>query len=222
MKRKKKDKKVLTFQSGDLNPRFSVIFLPMIWIFMEIEGDEIKSRQGSLKFSNLILNPSHTLISYFESYLTLYFFFQPKMAGPPKKPIMLPLQTRMSLSRLKRSQKKLIWNQWLELWHHVFKILSSLSFLSRRNKWRPLFIIDWKLLIVYLDDLKSWSRFGSKLIFVLTKGQLILEAISRGFTYSKMPTKYFTNICPGQIKNKNTLSYSSNYNVPVIFWFDPF
>ena len=33
--------------SGDLNPRFSVIILPMIWIFMEGEGDEIKSRQES-------------------------------------------------------------------------------------------------------------------------------------------------------------------------------
>jgi hypothetical protein len=28
--KRKKDKTFLTFQSGDLNPRFSVIFLPMI------------------------------------------------------------------------------------------------------------------------------------------------------------------------------------------------
>ena len=45
-KKKKKEKK-LTFQSGDLNPRFSVIFPPMIWIFMEGEGEEIKSKQAS-------------------------------------------------------------------------------------------------------------------------------------------------------------------------------
>ena len=124
---RKKRQKVFGLPEWGFEPEIFSNFPPMIWIFMRSEGDEIKSRQGSLKFSNLILNPSHTLISYFESYLTLYFFFQPKMAGPPKKRIMSPLQTRMSLSRLKRSQKKLIWNQWLELWHHVFKILSSHS-----------------------------------------------------------------------------------------------
>ena len=45
--KRKKDKKILTFRSRDLNPRFSVIFPPMIWIFMEGEGDEIKSKQAS-------------------------------------------------------------------------------------------------------------------------------------------------------------------------------
>ena len=40
-------KKCLTFQSGDSNPRFSVIFPPMVWIFMEGECDEIKSKQAS-------------------------------------------------------------------------------------------------------------------------------------------------------------------------------
>ena len=44
----KKDKKILTFRSGDSNPKFSVIFQPMIWIFMEDEGEEeIKSKQTS-------------------------------------------------------------------------------------------------------------------------------------------------------------------------------
>jgi hypothetical protein len=38
--KRKKDKKFLTFLSGDSNPRFSVIFT-------KGEGDEIKSRQGS-------------------------------------------------------------------------------------------------------------------------------------------------------------------------------
>ena len=46
---RKKNKKNLTFRSGDLNPRFSAIFPPMIWIFMESEGDEIKSKQASKK-----------------------------------------------------------------------------------------------------------------------------------------------------------------------------
>ena len=45
--KRKKDKKSLTFWSGDLNPGFSVIFPPMIWIFMGSEEDEIKSSQGS-------------------------------------------------------------------------------------------------------------------------------------------------------------------------------
>ena len=35
----------MTFQSGASNPRFSVLFLPTIWIFMEGENDEIKFRQ---------------------------------------------------------------------------------------------------------------------------------------------------------------------------------
>ena len=47
MKRKKKNKIFLTFWSGDLNPIFSVIFPPMIWIFMGGEGNEIKSKQAS-------------------------------------------------------------------------------------------------------------------------------------------------------------------------------
>ena len=41
------NEKKKTFLSGDLNRRFSVIFPPMVLIFMESEGDEIKSRQGS-------------------------------------------------------------------------------------------------------------------------------------------------------------------------------
>ena len=43
--KRNKDKKNLTFQSGDLNPRFSVIFPPMI--FMRSEEPEIKSKQAS-------------------------------------------------------------------------------------------------------------------------------------------------------------------------------
>ena len=45
----KKDNKFLNFRSRDLNPRFSVIFPPMIWIFMESEEPEIKSNQASKK-----------------------------------------------------------------------------------------------------------------------------------------------------------------------------
>ena len=37
-----KNKIFLTFWSGDLNPRFSVIFPPMIWNLMESEEDKIK------------------------------------------------------------------------------------------------------------------------------------------------------------------------------------
>ena len=43
MKRKKGQTNILTFWSGDLNPRFSVIFPPIFWIFMESAVDEIKS-----------------------------------------------------------------------------------------------------------------------------------------------------------------------------------
>ena len=43
-----KDKQSLTFRGGDSNPRFSLNFLSMIWIFMEGEGDDIKSKQTSI------------------------------------------------------------------------------------------------------------------------------------------------------------------------------
>ncbi len=45
--KRKKGHIFLTFRSGDLNPRFSVIFPPMIWIFMWSEEPEIKSKQAS-------------------------------------------------------------------------------------------------------------------------------------------------------------------------------
>ena len=45
--KRKKDKIFFTFRSRDLKPRSSVVFPPTIRIFMEGEGDEIKSRQGS-------------------------------------------------------------------------------------------------------------------------------------------------------------------------------
>ena len=46
MERKKKE---MTIWSGDLNPRFSVILPPMIWILMESEEPKIKSKQASKK-----------------------------------------------------------------------------------------------------------------------------------------------------------------------------
>ena len=56
--KRKKNKKILTFWSGDLNPRFSVIFPPKIWIFMESEGDEIISKQASKRDRTL---PRYTI-----------------------------------------------------------------------------------------------------------------------------------------------------------------
>ena len=52
--KRKKDKNFLTFKSGDLNPRFSVIFPPMIWIFMWSEEPEIKSKQASKRDRTLV------------------------------------------------------------------------------------------------------------------------------------------------------------------------
>ena len=58
----------MTFRSGDLNPRFSVIFPPMIWTFMESEEDEIKSKKASKKDRTLskftdpnLLFPKHEI-----------------------------------------------------------------------------------------------------------------------------------------------------------------
>ena len=44
---KKKEQKKSTFSSGDLNPRFSVIFPPIICIFMWSEEPKIKSKHAS-------------------------------------------------------------------------------------------------------------------------------------------------------------------------------
>ena len=51
---KEKGQIFLTFRSRDSNPRFSVIFPPMIWIFMEGAGDDIKSKQASKRDRTLI------------------------------------------------------------------------------------------------------------------------------------------------------------------------
>ena len=54
----KRTKIFLTFQSGELNPRFSVIFPPMIWIFMESEepyaGARDQYKQASKRDRTLI------------------------------------------------------------------------------------------------------------------------------------------------------------------------
>ena len=57
--KRKKDKNFLTFRSGDLNPRFSVIFPPMILIFMESEEPEIKSKQASKRDRTLPYNQKY-------------------------------------------------------------------------------------------------------------------------------------------------------------------
>ena len=55
LKMKRKEKiKFLTFRNRDSNPRFSVIFPPEIWIFMEGGGDEIKLGK-EVKISRLYL-----------------------------------------------------------------------------------------------------------------------------------------------------------------------
>ena len=56
---KQKEQKSLTFRSRDLNPRFSVSFLPMILIFMESEEPEIKSKQASKRDKTLIKTLTH-------------------------------------------------------------------------------------------------------------------------------------------------------------------
>ena len=53
--KRKKNNIFLTFRSRDLNPRFSVIFSPMIWIFMESEEPEIKPKQASKRDRTLPL-----------------------------------------------------------------------------------------------------------------------------------------------------------------------
>ena len=58
---KEKRTTILTFRSGDLNPRFSLIFPPMIWIFMWSEEPEIISKQASKIDRTLLL--THQIFS---------------------------------------------------------------------------------------------------------------------------------------------------------------
>ena len=52
----------MTIWSGDLNPRFSVIFPPMIWIFMESEEPKIKSKQASKRGRTLLIYSSYARV----------------------------------------------------------------------------------------------------------------------------------------------------------------
>ena len=56
LKMKKKDNIFLTFRSGDSNPRFSAIFLSIIWIFMWSEKLEINSNQAFKRDRDLVKN----------------------------------------------------------------------------------------------------------------------------------------------------------------------
>ena len=54
--KRKKDKKILTFRSGDMNPRFSVIFPPMVYLnFMSSEEPEIKPKQAFKRVWTLLV-----------------------------------------------------------------------------------------------------------------------------------------------------------------------
>ena len=70
--KEKKSKKILPFRSGDLNPRFSVIFPPMIWIFMESEEPEIKSKQAS-KADRTLCFCSKRIREHSEGFMTWTF-----------------------------------------------------------------------------------------------------------------------------------------------------
>ena len=61
---RKRTKKILTLRSGDSNPRFSVIFPPMIWIYMEGEGDKIKSKQASKRDRTFTLSDILPLLNF--------------------------------------------------------------------------------------------------------------------------------------------------------------
>ena len=64
----------LTFWSRDSNPRFSVIFPPMIWIFMEVEDDEIKSKKllGYRTLTLLLLDLK--IVFYFQDTAWKHFY----------------------------------------------------------------------------------------------------------------------------------------------------
>ena len=72
----------MTFRSGDLNPRFSVIFPPMIWILMDGEDYKIKSKQASKRGRTLpftlkwlwLDGRTSLIVSY--HYLLLHLVFQ--------------------------------------------------------------------------------------------------------------------------------------------------
>ena len=79
-RKRKKDKNFLTFRCGDLNPRFSVTFPPLIWIFMWSEEPEIKSKQASKRDMTLriFIVPKTFILTLFGIWfllLDLFFIF---------------------------------------------------------------------------------------------------------------------------------------------------
>ena len=60
--------------SGDSNPRFSVLFARMIWIFMEGESDEIKWKQASKRHRTLVASAYLPMISEVKK---VFFYFFP-------------------------------------------------------------------------------------------------------------------------------------------------
>ena len=52
---KKKGQQIFDLPERGFEPQIFSIFPPMIWIFMESEGDEIKSKQASKRDSTLLL-----------------------------------------------------------------------------------------------------------------------------------------------------------------------
>ena len=71
---RKRAKIFLTLRRGEANPKFLVIFPTMIWIFMEGEGDKIKSRQAFKRDRTLLVALIRSPI--FENILLSPNFFQ--------------------------------------------------------------------------------------------------------------------------------------------------
>ena len=77
---KKKCKNNLTLSVGIWTQDFSTIFPPMIWIFSEGEGDEIKSRQPSKKDRTLQFQKFFYLIVHTYSHSQIYWAMHLPMA----------------------------------------------------------------------------------------------------------------------------------------------
>ena len=83
----KKEKKIDLPERG-MKPRFSVIFPPMVWIFMEGEGDEIKSKQASKRGRTLpftlkwlwLDGRTSLIVSYHYTSSSTLFFNNPQCA----------------------------------------------------------------------------------------------------------------------------------------------
>ena len=157
---RKRTKNVLTFRSRDLNPRFSAIFPPMIWIFMESEESEIKSKQASKRDRTLLKMKFYVL---FCTRLYRAFYIHELPTRPLKEHTSFYHRKQDTLLRKWGNGIKPLWCHIynLHIWFHGFYWFVRDHILFFKTVISPVVIIIW---LKFLTE-----PFLQKLFFLFPK-----------------------------------------------------